>query len=66
MRRIKMQKGESSRLNNVDRGFEYMLSPENTFQEENTFFNKNIKKVITLFNKKIEFSFTLKITPKEK
>ena len=47
-----MQKGESSRLNNVDRGFEYMLSPENTFQEENTFFNKNIKKVITLFNKK--------------
>jgi hypothetical protein len=66
MQKIKPPKGEQSNLNNVDRGFAFMLGPEIIKKEEKIFFNFNLSKVISFFRKQIHFCLTLKITSQEK
>jgi hypothetical protein len=55
-----------SKLNNVDRGFIFMMSPEVNTKEEKTNFQYKLAKVISFFNKEINLRFEFTIKPKEK
>ena len=51
-------------LNNLDRGFMFMLGPENTTKEDPTNFSLKLAKVFSFLNKEIHFRFEFSIKPK--
>ena len=60
------KEGQSS-LNKIDRGFVFMMDPEDRKQEDQkTNFNYKLAKVVSFFNQEISFRLELIIKPKEK
>ena len=54
-----------SNLNNVDRGFIFMMGPEVKKKEEKTNFHYKLAKVISFLNQEIHFRLEFLIKPKE-
>lgn len=54
-----------SKLNKIDRGFIFMMSPEVNTKEEKTNFQYKLAKVVSFLNKEIHLRFEFTIKPKE-